>query len=322
MNIAIATLQSELPGQYLGRLEDHLHQCLPSENATPRYLHQAMRCAVFPGGKRIRPLLLLLVATSYTREPDVLDLALRAACAFELVHCASLVHDDLPAFDNAVQRRGQPSVHIRFGEPLAILAGDALLTLAFEIMTTVPQHLASRALSIARLLGRATGSLEGIIGGQSLEELAPLSFVGALECLGQREAVERYHAMKSAALFRMAAEAGAVAAGDTAEAAAWGEIGYDLGLYYQLLDDLYDAFGRPEVDGKPVQQDAKLGRPNAVAAGGVPAVQARLQSLRQAIRHNISTLATVPTALLALLDGLGKPRMHDEQSAIQGISAA
>ena len=307
-------------------LEDFLSSLLPSAELEPQALHRAMRHAVFPGGKRIRPRLLLTVSAACAADEAETELAMHAACAIELIHSASLVHDDLPCFDDARQRRGLPTVHLVYGEPLAVLAGDALLTRAFEIMAESPPRLARRALRIVRLLGQATGSREGIIGGQSLEQSSafaaqalPLSKFasaatpiegaaasgspGAAAAEFAPDILDRYHAMKTAALFRLAAEAGAVAAGAT-DASAWGEVGQCLGLAYQLADDLCDACGSEAAAGKPVRRDQDLGRPNAVVVAGEQSTRVRLQGLlTQALARTVE-LAADPKPLVSLIEEL------------------
>ena len=277
-------------------LEEALSALLPAPETEPQALHRAMRHAVFPGGKRIRPRLLLTVAAACAADESETELALHAACAVELIHSASLVHDDLPCFDDAAQRRGTPTVHRAFGEPLAVLAGDALLTRAFEIMAESPPRLARRALRIVRLLGAATGSREGIIGGQSLEQDHLAAEFGGI--------LDRYHAMKTAALFRLAAEAGATAAG-AADAPAWAEVGQCLGLAYQLADDLCDTCGSADSLGKPVHRDEALGRPNAVAVAGERATRTRLESLLERVLLRTRALAAEPKPITALVEDLG-----------------
>lgn len=306
-------------------LEDFLSSLLPSAELAPQALHRAMRHAVFPGGKRIRPRLLLTVSAACAADEAETELAMHAACAIELIHSASLVHDDLPCFDDARQRRGLPTVHLVYGEPLAVLAGDALLTRAFELMAESPPRLARRALRIVRLLGQATGSREGIIGGQSLEqssaytgrELPRSKFASAATPVEGAAAgslrtepaefppdiLDRYHAMKTAALFRLAAEAGAVAAGAT-DAPAWGEVGQCLGLAFQLADDLCDACGSEAAAGKPVRRDQDLGRPNAVVVAGEQSTRTRLQGLlTQALARTVE-LAADPKPLVSLIEEL------------------
>lgn len=284
-------------------LEDALSKSLPGPDTEPQALHRAMRHAVFPGGKRIRPRLLITVAAACAADEAEMDLAVHAGCALELIHSASLVHDDLPCFDDASQRRGLPAVHRVYGEAMAVLVGDALLTRAFELLSEGPPRLARRSLRIVKLLARATGSVEGIIGGQSLEQVD----FGA-------DIIERYHAMKTAALFRLAAEAGAAAAGAT-DAGAWGEVGHSLGLAYQLADDLCDAVGSAEAAGKPVRRDTSLGRPNAVASSGEQPTRERLRGLLDQVVGRTHALAAEPKPLLELIEELTGHFLRTTQTA-------
>lgn len=275
------------------QIEARLAALLPQDESA--VLHCAMRAAVLSGGKRLRPRLLLAVAEACAASGEALDLALASACALELVHCASLVHDDLPSFDDAAERRGQPTVHVRYGEAVAILAGDALLALGFEALTDSPPALARRALRVLRLLSKATGASEGIIGGQALEA-APLA----------AEGIDRYHSMKTAALFRFAAAAGALAAG-AVDPAAWAALGERLGLLYQLADDLMDHSGAAGC-GKPTGQDRALQRPNAAQDLGVESAQLRLRTLLSDCQAQVLALASDPRPLLALLRDLDPRR--------------
>lgn len=285
----------------LERWEEQLDLLLPGVEVAPTVLHRAMRHAVFPAGKRIRPRLLFTVASACAAGAGELQLAVLAGCAVELIHSASLVHDDLPCFDDAPLRRGRPSVHALYGEAIAVLTGDALLTRAFETLADAPARLARRALRIVSLLGQATGSQRGIIGGQSLEtmETLPTADAGGLGA-GRPEEIERYHAMKTGALFRLAAEAGATAAGAT-DTAAWGEVGQSLGLAYQIADDLCDVCGDEGAAGKPVGRDAALGRPNAVLLEGERAARARVGALLERAQVLATALAVDPTPLTQLL---------------------
>lgn len=253
-------------------IEARLDEALPPEGAPPTRLHAAMRHAALNGGKRVRPLLTLLVAEqAASLDETARDLVERTAAAVELIHCASLVHDDLPAFDDAATRRGRPSCHVAYGEPTAILAGDALLTLAFEVVAGAREG-ASRALKVSRMLAEATGARRGIIGGQAFE-LDPVHTID----------VPSYHARKTAALFRAAAAGGAVAAGLEGEMARWGRFGELVGMALQLRDDIDDCTGDEVSLGKPAGADARNGRPNAALRGGLGDARKRLAStLREA----------------------------------------
>ncbi len=220
---------------------------------SPPLLGASMRHAVFPGGARIRPRLCLAVAAACgDPEPAVSD---AAAAAIELLHCASLVHDDLPCFDDADTRRGRPSVHAAYGQPLAVLAGDALIVLAFQTLAWnaagSPHSLAALTLTIAR----AVGMPGGICAGQ------------AWECEPACDLAE-YQRAKTASLFAAATVAGATAA--TAPAAnTWQTLGERLGEAFQVADDLADVVSSPADLGKPIGQDCALGRPNAVRQFGL-----------------------------------------------------
>lgn len=287
--------------------EKRLDALLPPAEHSPQVLHRAMRYAVFSGGKRLRPLLLIAVAAACGAEDASsaeAQLVLNAACAVELLHCASLVHDDLPVFDDSPMRRGRPTVHMMFGEPIAILAGDALLALAFECIAESPIKVSRRAMGILRLVGSAVGSSEGIIGGQSLEQewlpnassTSPPHFAPGL--------VERYHAMKSAALFRLSAAAGAMAVGST-QRGAWGRVGHLLGLAFQLADDLGDVGSSSTALGKPTGRDAALGRPNAALLHGQAETRKRMEALIREATTLAASLSIEPQPILGLLNQAG-----------------
>ena len=265
-------------------IEGWLDRVLPAPGSPPSRLHVAMREAVFPGGKRARPSLALMVADTYGAAGG--ELVGRLAAAIELVHCASLVHDDLPAFDNADERRGKPSCHAMFGEATGILVGDALLTLAFETLAAAPTDDAVTALKLVRLLGEATGSRSGIIGGQGLE-------------LQTNVDLDAYHMQKTSALFRAAAAGGALAAGREDEVARWSRFGELIGRALQLADDLDDCLSTAEMLGKPVGQDEMNGRPNAVNTFGVGDVR---QTLGRAMAEAIALLGPPSAATRPLRD--------------------
>lgn len=218
----------------------------------PPKLAAAMRYAVFPGGARLRPRLCLAVCEACGEHPG--SLAVSAACAIELLHCASLVHDDLPAFDAAEMRRGKPSVHVAYGEPLAILVGDALIVLAFELLGRQVAAGPERAAGLIATVAGAVGAPSGIAAGQ------------AWECEETADLV-RYHRLKTGAMFIASVVAGAQAAG--ADPGPWRTLGLTLGEAYQIADDIRDAAATEAEIGKPVLRDSALGRPNAVAAYGL-----------------------------------------------------
>ncbi len=231
----------------------------------PPRLVAAMRHAVFPRGARIRPRLCLAVAGACgDDQPEVAE---SAAAAIELLHCASLVHDDLPCFDDADTRRGQPSVHRLFGEPLAVLAGDALIVLAFQCLAQGAASAPARLGPLLRTVGLSVGVPCGIVAGQ------------AWECEDGAD-LAQYQREKTGALFAAATVAGAAAAG--AEAEPWRRTGMRLGEAFQVADDILDATANPEALGKPVGQDRAHGRPNAVWSLGLGGAIGRLESLAEA----------------------------------------
>jgi geranylgeranyl diphosphate synthase type II len=248
----------------LQRIEQALEAAITKgmgDDSPPR-LQQAVRHAVMTPASRVRPRLCLAVAMACGDDaPAVSD---AAAASLELLHCASLVHDDLPCFDDADTRRGQPSVHRAYGERLAVLAGDGLIVLAFENLAWHTLRHQERLAPLLMIVGRAVGLKDGIVAGQ------------AWECEDQVD-VSEYHRQKTAALFAAATEAGAAAAGRNP--AQWRTLGATLGEAYQVADDLRDVEGDAAELGKPVGQDAAHDRPSAVAELGVDGALGRLVAL-------------------------------------------
>ncbi len=227
----------------------------------PGRLAAALHYAVTPGGARIRPTILLSVAMACgDRNPQLAD---RAAAALEIMHCASLVHDDLPAFDDADMRRGKPALHRAYSEPLAVLAGDSLIVLAFETIARDARDPVA-ALDLVLTLARRTGMPLGICAGQGWESEAEVD-------------LSAYHLAKTGALFMAATEMGAIAAGHDPEP--WTELGARIGEAFQVADDLRDALMNSEELGKPVGQDDLHGRPNAVSLLGVEGATERLRDI-------------------------------------------
>jgi geranylgeranyl pyrophosphate synthase len=219
------------------------------ESQTPTELAQAMRYCVLGGGKRLRPALVLLTAQSLGASPDD-ELARRCAAAVEYLHTYSLVHDDLPAMDDDTLRRGRPTAHVQFGEAMAVLAGDALLTRAFGVIAESPRGpVRELTLELARA-GGCAGMIAGQVADMGLCAVAP----GA-------EGADYIHARKTAALIRAAARMGAIAAGASqAQLAAIGDYGLSLGLAFQLVDDLLDVSGQAAQLGKTPGKDAHAGK--------------------------------------------------------------
>lgn len=245
------------------RIERSLADVLArAEPEAPPRLSGAVWHAVFPGGARIRPRLTLAVAAACGEDRP--DLSESAAAAIELLHCASLVHDDLPCFDNAETRRGKPSVHKAWGEPLAVLAGDALIVLAFETLARSAAAAPARLAPLVAMIAAGVGMPGGIVAGQAWE---------SEPCLDLSD----YHRAKTGVLFAAATGAGAASAGH--DPAPWRLLGERLGEAFQVADDLRDVAGTAEELGKPVGRDAILGRRSAVAEFGIPGAIGRLNDL-------------------------------------------
>ncbi len=268
--------RTELPPRLAGwqaRSEAVLDRFLPAADAEPGPLVAAMRYAVLGGGKRIRMLLAWAAADAVGAEPERAD---PAAAAVELIHAYSLVHDDLPAMDDDALRRGRPSCHVAFGEATAILAGDALQALAFEVLAT-DDVLAARPLRLLEMvvrLGRACGS-SGMAGGQAVD----LAAVGRQLDL---DALAAMHRMKTGALIRAAVTLGALAAGadDPAVLAALDRHADHVGLAFQIRDDLLDVEGETESIGKRQGADAERDKPTYVSLLGLDGARAALEGER------------------------------------------
>jgi geranylgeranyl diphosphate synthase type II len=228
----------------------------------PPKLAQAVRHSVFPGGARIRPLLCLAVASA-CGDPDP-RLTDAAAAAIELLHCASLVHDDLPCFDDAPTRRGLASVHAAFGERLAVLSGDQLIVLAFQSVALAGAHLPARLPGLLGAIARRVGSPTGIVAGQAWE-CEP--FV----------ALPAYHRAKTGSLFAACTEVGALAAG--ADPQPWLAFGLCLGEAYQVADDIRDVVIASELLGKPNGRDLALCRPSSATELGLNGAIAHFDQL-------------------------------------------
>jgi farnesyl diphosphate synthase len=233
-------------------------------------LAEAMRYAALGGGKRLRPFLLMESARMFGITPDG---ALSAACALECVHCYSLVHDDLPSMDDDALRRGRPTLHIAFDEATAILAGDALLTLAFEILSDPHTHPDPAIRAELTLLLAKAGGWRGMALGQALDLSPARKNFGASE-------IAQMQALKTGALFRFACEAGAVLGrAEPSERAALLRYASAFGQAFQLADDLLDAQGDAQALGKAVAKDEARGKATLVALLGPHAARVRLDEL-------------------------------------------
>ncbi|SIT57141.1 Farnesyl diphosphate synthase [Mesorhizobium prunaredense] len=243
---------------------------LSGEIARPQRLMEAMRHGVLNGGKRLRPFLVMESAALFSADGEA---ALRVAAALECVHCYSLIHDDLPAMDDDDLRRGQPTVHKAFDEATAILAGDALLALAFDIIADEATMLpAERRAALVLALARAAGA-GGMVGGQMLD-------LEAERIQPEEAGIIRLQAMKTGALIRFACEAGAIVAGaPAADRERLAEFGSAIGLAFQLADDLLDLTADARQMGKATGKDAAAGKATLVALHGANWARNQLQGL-------------------------------------------
>jgi len=265
------------------RADAALARALPDEAQAPIELHRAMRYAVLGGGKRLRPLLVYATGLAFDAAPERLD---SSAAAVEIIHAYSLVHDDLPAMDDDDLRRGRPTCHVAFGEAMAILAGDALQALAFEVLANdaalsadAPTHL-----DMLRTLAAACGS-HGMAGGQALD----------LAAVGQRLSpaeLERMHVYKTGALIRASVRLGALAAGcrDASTLAALETYGHSIGLAFQIRDDLLDIEAGTEQLGKTAGKDVAANKPTYPAILGVEASREQLHALTQRALDSLAAL--------------------------------
>jgi len=265
---------------------------LPDADGVPPRLHAAMRHAVLLGGKRMRPLLVYASGGLLGADPDVLD---APAVAIELIHAYSLVHDDLPAMDDDALRRGQPTVHVAFDDATAILAGDALQSLAFRVLADTPVANGVRV-DLLRTLASAAGAA-GMCGGQALDLAATGTAAPTLAAL------ERLHAMKTGALIRAAVRMGAVCGGATTrELDRLDRYASALGLAFQVRDDILDVEGDSATLGKTAGKDARQAKATFPALIGLDASRARLGQLDQAMRDALATFGPQAAPLAALGD--------------------
>ncbi|MCI5059628.1 MAG: polyprenyl synthetase family protein [Alphaproteobacteria bacterium] len=258
-------------------VDKKISRLLPETDLAEAHLYDAMRYGTLNGGKRLRPFMVVHAASLFNVDPVR---ARRAAAAVELLHCYSLIHDDLPAMDDSDMRRGKPATHRKYDEATAILAGDALLTLAFEIMADRDTHPDPHVrVELVRKLAVASGG-HGMVGGQMLD------------LIGEQEefdlgTISRMQRMKTGHLFAYACECGGILgrASDPQKKALC-NYAYDLGLAFQVTDDVLDVEADPNVTGKPANQDAQAGKSTFVSTMGKEQAKARAEMLvHQAIRH-------------------------------------
>lgn len=269
-------------------IDSDLDQLIPSDTVEPTRLHRAIRWSVFAGGKRFRPSLLLAVGQTFGARPDLL---LRAACAIEMIHTYSLIHDDLPSMDNDDLRRGRPTCHIKFDEATAILAGDGLQALAFQTIADDESLSADVRTRLVAELGRAAGTPSGMVAGQARDLDAESQVVDA-------GTLERIHLEKTGALISAAARCGAIIAGAReAELDAVTEYGRNLGLLFQITDDLLDVTATAGEMGKTPGKDARARKATYPALHGVDATRQEIELVHASACEAIKPIDR-PTELL------------------------
>ncbi len=283
---------------WAARVESALERALPMPELPPQRLHAAMRHAVLGGGKRMRPLLVHATGALLRADQALLD---APAVAVELIHAYSLVHDDLPAMDDDDLRRGQPTVHVAFDEATAILAGDALQTRAFEVLSNAHAS-AELRVDWLQTLAAASG-VAGMCGGQALD----IDATGSTQSL---PALERMHALKTGALIRASVRMGALAgAADAATLERLDRFASALGLAFQVRDDILDVEASSEQLGKTAGKDAAQAKPTYPALIGMDGARRKLEDLADAMSDALSPFG-VDAGALAALGTLAISRSH------------
>lgn len=280
------------------RIEQALDAGLPLAAESPSKLHEAMRYAVLQGGKRVRPLLVYAAGYAVGANPLVLD---AAACALEMIHAYSLVHDDMPAMDNDVLRRGKPTVHIAFGEAQALLVGDALQSQAFEVLTrpSIAALLpADSLLSMVQTLACASGSM-GMAGGQAIDLMA----VGSRQMT--QSDLQLMHSRKTGALLSASVRMGALGGQASAEQLeSLSRYGAAMGLAFQVIDDVLDVESDTATLGKTAGKDAQNDKPTYVSLMGVAAARNFAHQLRRDALSALHNMAQMDQDLVKPLFGL------------------
>jgi len=281
--MAAATLPAFL-SDARARVDEALERYLPAPPACPEIVSEAMRYSVFAGGKRLRPILTLAAADAVSRAATgapgakdaaaraAVDLSLPAACAIELIHTYSLIHDDLPAMDNDTLRRGRPTLHMVFGDGIAILAGDGLQAEAFALLAREPssddETIVRRKLKVLGVIAEAAGA-GGMVGGQAIDLQAAGQVPGRGAAL-DAGSLTAMHARKTGAIIRASAVSGAIMAGGSeATVAAVDRFGAEIGLAFQIVDDILDVEGSAEELGKTAGKDAAGTKPTYPAIFGL-----------------------------------------------------
>jgi geranylgeranyl diphosphate synthase type II len=269
-------------------IDAELDRLVPKESESPQRVHAAIRWSLFAGGKRFRPALLIAVGETFGAS---LDRLLRTACAFEMIHTYSLIHDDLPSMDNDDLRRGRATCHIQFDEATAILAGDALQTLAFQVIAEDEKLSPDLRARLISEITRASGIPNGMVAGQALDLEAESREVTSTE-------LNRIHQHKTGALIRAAARCGATIAGaNDRDLATITEYGANLGLLFQITDDLLDVTATAEDLGKTPGKDARARKATYPSLHGLAASQTQVTLVHRATCEALQDIGQ-PTQLL------------------------
>jgi len=274
-------------------IDSQLDRLIPKESEEPIRVHSAIRWSLFAGGKRFRPALLLATGQTFGANADRL---LRTACALEMIHTYSLIHDDLPSMDNDDLRRGRPTCHVKFDEATAILAGDALQTLAFQTIAEDEDLAPTLRVQLIAEIARAAGTPEGMVAGQAHDLAAESRDVAAAE-------LELIHHRKTGALIRAAARCGALIAGaKEKELDAITEYATNLGLLFQITDDLLDVTATAEDLGKTPGKDARARKATYPAFYGVEATRAHLAVVHRACHDELEKIEQRTQLLRSIAD--------------------
>ncbi|GAB0148882.1 (2E,6E)-farnesyl diphosphate synthase [Marichromatium gracile] len=287
--------------RYQARVENTLEQLLPSTSVEPARLHEALRYTVLGGGKRIRPLLTYAAGEALAIDPELLD---RPACAVELIHAYSLIHDDLPAMDDDDLRRGQPTCHRAYDEATAILAGDALQTIAFQALAEAPGLSAESRVGMVTALARASGS-RGMVGGQALD-LAAEGEGTQLDVA----MLEHIHIHKTGALIRASVQMALLARSDATDDQRERLDRYAkcIGLAFQIQDDVLDVEGDTALIGKTAGRDQVLEKATYPSLVGLAQAKAMARELTDEALSAISIFGERAAALTAIAEGLSTRR--------------
>lgn len=279
--------------QTAGLIEKALDEFLPTRDGPLGRVVDAMRHGSLDGGKRLRPFLVIAAADIFDCP---IERSVRAGCAVEMIHCYSLIHDDLPAMDDSDLRRGRPSVHKVYDDATAILAGDALLTQAFEILAEKETHPdAEIRTALALELAQASGKI-GMVGGQMIDIYAEQKDFDI-------EAIEELQRLKTGALIRFSAVGGGIVGGASSdERAALSAYAEDLGLAFQIVDDLLDAFGDAEALGKPVGQDADMDKATFIKILGAEAARDKARDLVESAKAHLDRFGDAADPLKGAAD--------------------